>query len=183
MLPAAKWTLIIAVSISLLTFGCRKPANDTDLKATVESSDWSKERQRKQQLLDAHLATFKEEAKYFSKVPMSVKGVPYILFKTFPVLFPEIWTDDEFLDLGLPKDPNGGLPIGLGLTKDPQRRLKFREDHDLGGEAIEFLCHEVIQKSSWGPHHDLRSAIDRLDLVISALTSDHADDPHTHVGP
>ena len=123
---------VLIVASATSNVGCKNRSGDSDAKASESGSSapdsWAAERQQKQASLDAHLATFKKEAQYFAEVPMSVKGIPYILFKSFPVIFPEIWKDPDFLDLGLPKNPrsDAGLPIGLGLTKDPQNRLEFR---------------------------------------------------------
>ena len=122
----------VLVLVVAASYGCRSRAPESGVKEDVSTSegpqDWEVQRQQKQERVDAHMATFKKEAQYFAEVPMSVKGVPYILFKSFPVIFPEIWQDPDFLDLGLPKNPRAGsgLPIGLGLTEDPQHRLEFR---------------------------------------------------------
>ena len=86
---------------------------------------WRGERARRQTELDAYVASNRADFDALRRNPAGNVGVPVILFRLLPELFPEIWGApaanfaDSFSKIGLaadPFEPSRLLPLGLGFS-------------------------------------------------------------------
>jgi hypothetical protein len=82
---------------------------------------WRKERARRQAELDAYVAENQADFDSFRRIPAGNIGVPMIIFRLLPELFPQIWgpPSANFAGVGLYADafePSRVLPIGLGYA-------------------------------------------------------------------
>lgn len=93
-------------------------AND---RFVSENQWWDKISAKRERKLSRYLAKNREAFKHFKDTPMGSTGIPTIMLRVFPVLFPEIWGNPQeyFAPVGLmkdPFDPDKKLPLGLGHT-------------------------------------------------------------------
>ncbi len=94
--------------------------DDSTIAGLVPTS-WEVERASRQAELDRYLQDNAEDYRWFKNTPVGNSGIPMIMFRLFPDLFPEIWGphDAHFASIGLSQDtlePGRVLPLGLGQT-------------------------------------------------------------------
>jgi hypothetical protein len=80
---------------------------------------WRALRDGKQKLIDQYVADNKDDFASFKNTPVGKSGVPMIMLRLMPELFPEIWgaPSESMERVGFSKDtiePNRVLPLGLG---------------------------------------------------------------------
>lgn len=112
---------------SLLAIGCGDAVTtDTDVAELQQESHsdkdlqwWRAERAERQAAIDAYIADNYEDYDSFKNTPLGNTGVPTIMLRLFPEIFPEIWGPYEagmpiqgFSPDGL--EPDRVLPLGLG---------------------------------------------------------------------
>jgi hypothetical protein len=129
---AARWLLLTGTLIT----GCIETPHTSDnsselgititLGGTTTSTPtwWSSVRDQRQAELDAYLAANQTDFDWFKDAPLGSTGIPMVMFRLFPELFPEIWgaPSENFAKIGLgrdPSDPSKVLPLGLGFTSMP----------------------------------------------------------------
>lgn len=88
-------------------------------KHYYNSAWWDRKYQKKQRKLNRYLRKNAQGFSNFKDTPLGSTGIPVIMLKVFPNLFPEIWgaPDDFFAPVGLMQDtfnPERTLPLGLG---------------------------------------------------------------------
>jgi hypothetical protein len=125
-----KWTatptcLTLALAVTLAT-GCSGGINsDGKRTATDTPGSWSTIRAQRQQALDDYLAANQDDFASFKNAALGNLGIPMVMFRLFPVLFPDIWgSESDFLaPVGLAEDtfePGRVLPLGMGhIASDP----------------------------------------------------------------
>jgi cytochrome c5 len=82
---------------------------------------WRTTRLERQIGFDAYLATHADEFASFKNAPLGNLGIPMVMLRLFPEMFPEYWgkPSDHFAPVGFAKDPYEPLrvlPLGLGYT-------------------------------------------------------------------
>ena len=85
---------------------------------------WQTQRAERQAELDAYIAANREDFEWFKDAPLGNSGIPMVMFRLLPELFPEIWgtPDTQFAAVGLGADtlePGRVLPLGLGYSGAP----------------------------------------------------------------
>jgi len=85
------------------------------------TSWWRIERAQRELALGAYVATNAVDFKWFKDAPLGNTGIPMVMFRLFPELFPGIWgaPGDDFAPVGLGRDPYEPwrvLPLGLGYS-------------------------------------------------------------------
>ena len=83
--------------------------------------NWRLERARRQAALDQYNADHADEYASFKNAALGTSGIPMIMLRLFPELFPEIWGAPSlhFAPVGLGEDtlePSRVLPLGLGYA-------------------------------------------------------------------
>jgi hypothetical protein len=127
-----KRTHYVSVLVAALSAGalggtaCSSPAGAeaTGSGAQAASSDncswWSHERAARQAVVDKFLATNATAFQSFKDTPLGNLGVPMIMLRVFPEIFPEIWgqPSENFAPVGFAADPyeTRALPLGLGFA-------------------------------------------------------------------
>src|SRR5207237_9765213 len=82
-------------------------------------------RTQRQAALATYLANNADDFRSFKNAPLGNLGIPMVMLRLFPVLFPDIWgaESDHFAAVGLAQDtlePGRVLPLGLGhIGSDP----------------------------------------------------------------
>jgi hypothetical protein len=79
---------------------------------------WRLERARREAALREYLETNSEDWTAYRNAPLAFNGIPVIMLKVLPILFPEIW-GHEFSATGLTRDifePSRTLPLGFGTA-------------------------------------------------------------------
>jgi hypothetical protein len=128
---AARWLLLTGMLISGCVENPHTTANSSELTieitlggtttSTPTPTWWSGVRDQRQAELDAYLAANQTDFDWFKDAPLGSTGIPMVMFRLFPELFPEIWgpPGEYFAKIGLgrdPSDPSKVLPLGLGFT-------------------------------------------------------------------
>jgi hypothetical protein len=95
--------------------------DDTEHAATDPYGWWRAQRVSRQAAVDSYIDANKADYQWFKNAPLGNSGIPMIMFRLFPELFPEIWgaEGDHFAAIGLAADtaePGRVLPLGLGYT-------------------------------------------------------------------
>jgi cytochrome c5 len=88
--------------------------------ALTSGSSWSLERDRREAEIAAYLTANNADFKSFKNAAVGNSGIPMIMLRVFPEIFPEIWgkPSDFFAPVGLAQDtlePGRVLPLGLGF--------------------------------------------------------------------
>jgi hypothetical protein len=105
--------------------GCIGEVGSVEEGATPEpaltaASTWSIERSKREAALAAYIANNDADYKSFKNAAVGNSGIPMIMLRVFPEIFPEIWgkPSDYFAPVGLAQDtlePGRVLPLGLGF--------------------------------------------------------------------
>jgi processive rubber oxygenase RoxA-like protein len=116
-------TLIRLVLLScVLTLLC----NCLFLTTTTSAAWWGQERSQRQQAIQTYVdenhaafASFKNAPLAIKQDPLNFVGVQMIMFRLFPVIFPDIWGNpqDQMAVLGFgpdPFEPESVMPLGTG---------------------------------------------------------------------
>ncbi len=113
-------------ALGLTMNGCAmESAEDGFREAQVAGANehygwWRTERASRQQALDAYLAKdLSANWKAYKNAPVSTSGIPMMMFRVMPSMFPEVWGDDTMSAIGFAKDdfePGRTLPLGFGWT-------------------------------------------------------------------
>lgn len=79
---------------------------------------------------------------WFQNVPVGNSGIPLIMFKLFPDIFPDIWHADWPAEIGLfdHPDPDHILPYGLGWNKGSKSIIDIPGLRDVRMQVINFSC-------------------------------------------
>ncbi len=82
---------------------------------------WQEQRVARQESFDAYLAANADDYKSFKNAPLGSTGIPMVMLRLFPEIFPEFWgaPGDWFARVGFARDdlePGRVLPLGLGFT-------------------------------------------------------------------
>lgn len=117
----------LAMGVGASACGGSGPSAD-DTAATAESAMgngryqwWRHERDARQAELDTFFQDNSAEFKAFKNTALGNLGIPMVMLRLFPELFPEIWgaPGDSFAPVGFAKDPyepSRVLPLGLGFA-------------------------------------------------------------------
>jgi cytochrome c5 len=105
--------------------GCVGEVGSDDQAASPEpaltsGSAWSIERGKREAAVAAYLTNNAADFKSFKNAAVGNSGIPMIMLRVFPEIFPEIWgkPSDYFAPVGLAQDtlePGRVLPLGLGF--------------------------------------------------------------------
>lgn len=114
------------------------PENGDDLEEVEEASNslvrgacasapdrykgWCKERSERQAALDAYVADHDDDAREFTAGAFATQGIPLILFRLLPEVFPEIWGPyaERMSVLGMGANPynsRAAVPLGFAITQ------------------------------------------------------------------
>jgi hypothetical protein len=98
--------------------------------ASCGLAPWSKVRAGRQALIDAYVAENHEDWLSFKNAPVGNLGVPMLMFRLFPEIFPDIWGEPEehMAVAGFgpdPWEPERPLPLGLGFAPSDPIDLPF----------------------------------------------------------
>jgi hypothetical protein len=121
---------VLVAALSAAALGgtaCSAPADaeGTGTAAQAASGDncswWAHERAARQATFDSFLATNADAFKSFKNTALGNLGVPMIMMRVLPEIFPEIWgaPADNFAPVGFaadPYEPTRTLPLGLGFA-------------------------------------------------------------------
>ena len=119
--PAACWLLLAGLATSV---GCVDEPTDGEVDHDLDleiAVGWDTTRAAREAAIEDYLAANDEDFQWFKDTALGSSGIPMIMFRLFPELFPEIWgaPAEHFAKLGLgvdPFDPGKVLPLGLGYT-------------------------------------------------------------------
>src|SRR5687767_14452435 len=124
--PAGSWLLLAAATSLGAGVGCVDDAADGEVDhdvavAAPASTSWDTTRAAREAAIADYLAMNDEDFRWFKDTTLGASGIPMVMFRLFPELFPELWgqPDEHFAKVGLGKDPfdaNKVLPLGLGYT-------------------------------------------------------------------
>jgi processive rubber oxygenase RoxA-like protein len=94
-------------------------SGDGTVSAANTSSSWSTVRAQRQAALAAYVTANNDDFMSFKNVPLGNTGIPMVMLRVFPLIFPDIWggPNDYFNTVGLGPDtlqPGRVLPLGLG---------------------------------------------------------------------
>lgn len=124
-LKLASWMLVAGVTGLLGCSDGEDALDSSQLAATGAEGGrgdwWREERALRNAALTQYLTDNAEDYAWFKNAPLGNSGVPMIMFRLFPELFPAIWGQpgDHFAPVGLGKntlEPNRVLPLGMGFT-------------------------------------------------------------------
>src|SRR5262249_18089842 len=99
--------------------------SDGQRTAADTQPPWSTVRAQRQQALDDYLTANQDDFMSFKNAALGNLGIPMVMFRLFPVLFPDIWgSESDFMaTVGLAQDtfePTRVLPLGVGhIGSDP----------------------------------------------------------------
>ncbi len=115
--------LACALSASACTgeIDVASPGDSTVAEASSPTAAWTNERAKRKAALDAYIAANAEDFKWFKNAALGNSGIPVVMFRLFPEIFPEIWgaPADSFAPVGLAKDtlePGRVFPLGVGFA-------------------------------------------------------------------
>jgi hypothetical protein len=116
--------LVLRGVVALSLAGCIESTVEDELsQASTEGKyqHWRLERGRRQAALDEYNAVHADEYKSFKNAALGTSGIPMIMLRLFPELFPHIWGPPSlgFAPVGLGPDtlePGRVLPLGLGYA-------------------------------------------------------------------
>ena len=129
--PIASTLSVSAIALCLLLLsGAEKAAGDDHPAKTAastrwdEQTSWRRERDRREALIERYLLNHQDEFQAFKNVPLAIKqsrltfvGIPVIMFRLFPQIFPDIWgpPQDQMAIVGFgpdPFEPANVMPLG-----------------------------------------------------------------------
>lgn len=118
-----RMTILCGAAVLALT-GCATSSDDEQLtQASIDGQYqyWRLERERRQADLDEYNAVHADEYASFKNAALGTSGIPMIMLRLFPELFPHIWGPPSlhFAPVGLGQDtlePGRVLPLGLGYA-------------------------------------------------------------------
>ena len=118
-------TITIGTALALSAGGCAVEA-ETATNATALSKRnnehvewWRGERAAREAALQSYLTVNAGEWASYKNAPVSFSGVPVIMLKVLPLMYPAIWGDEHLSKAGFVKDPYEPartLPLGLGAA-------------------------------------------------------------------
>src|SRR4051812_21394434 len=113
---AARWLLLTGTLITGCIESPDTTANSSELgiqitlggttTPTPTPTWWSGVRDQRQAELDAYLDANQTDFGWFKDAPLGSTGIPMVMFRLFPDLFPEIWgaPGENFAKIGLGRD-------------------------------------------------------------------------------
>ncbi|MFO1070296.1 MAG: hypothetical protein U1E14_17415 [Geminicoccaceae bacterium] len=136
-----KLSLILLLLMTVVpgTAGATGGAADPPLLAKDPYAWWRAERARRQAAIDAYVARHPAEFRSFRTQPLGIKqsvlnfvGVPMIMFRLFPELFPDIWGPPQrkMAKVGFgpdPWEPSSVMPLGTGYIPSVGFKLPNRD--------------------------------------------------------
>jgi hypothetical protein len=121
-----KTTVRLGVLAVLCMSGCAGQVGDDETSVSAAQSDgryilWRLERARRQAVIDKYNTTHADQYASFKNAALGTSGIPMIMLRLFPELFPQIWGPPSlnFAPVGLAEDklePGRVLPLGLGYA-------------------------------------------------------------------
>jgi cytochrome c553 len=98
--------------------------------ADCGTKPWSQQRAERQQAIDAHVAANWNDWMSFKNEPVGNLGVPVVMFRLFPEIFPDIWgpPEDRMAVAGFgqdPYEPDRVIPFGIGISPSDPIDLPF----------------------------------------------------------
>ena len=122
--------LTVTLSVGVAGTACSSsPATTDEAVVSADSTStsgtnytpWRVQRVARQIAADGYLIANYDEFKSFKNAPLGNTGIPMVMFRLFPELFPDIWgaPADNFAPVGFAKDnyePTRVLPLGLGFS-------------------------------------------------------------------
>jgi hypothetical protein len=113
------WALAVLAAVGPGCAGQIPVGDETDESAVSNPVTWASVRDQRQQAIDAYLAANRDDFQSFKNAPLGDAGIPMIMFRLFPVIFPDLWgaESDHFASVGFAKDdfePGRVLPLGMG---------------------------------------------------------------------
>jgi hypothetical protein len=90
---------------------------------------WRQERDRRDASLQQYLEANNADWLGFKNTPLVANGVPLVMLKVLPLMFPDIWGDEFLSNTGMQRDsfePTRTLPIGLGAAPTIQLTPTFK---------------------------------------------------------
>jgi hypothetical protein len=117
-------TMAVAVSAGVTACGGGPGSEGQSQEQAVGAGTynwWRIERTARQLELDAYLVEHADQFESFKNTALGNLGVPMIMMRLFPEIFPEIWggPSDHFAPVGFaqdPYEPYRALPLGLGYA-------------------------------------------------------------------
>src|SRR5438445_5040932 len=125
---SAMLTVTLAVGAAATACSSQSPSDGANQIAKADSVNgggrynwWRAERADRQEAFDAYLAANQDDFQSFKNAPLGNLGIPMVMLRLFPELFPEYWggPNDDFAPVGFAKDPfepTRVLPLGLGYA-------------------------------------------------------------------
>ncbi len=113
-------TLAILCLAATIASGCSSGDIDSDgQRAAADTLSWSTIQAQRQQALNDYLSNNHDDFLSFKNAALGNLGIPMVMFRLFPILFPDIWgaPSDFMSTVGLAQDtfePTRVLPLGLG---------------------------------------------------------------------
>jgi hypothetical protein len=114
----------IALASAVCTVALARQSFETSTRRSF--GWWQRERAKRQAAIDQYVASHHKEFLSFKDAPLAIKqaalnfvGIQMIMFRLFPVIFPDIWgpPENEMAKIGLgpdPFEPNTVMPLGTG---------------------------------------------------------------------
>jgi len=108
-----------AVACKSRLFNSQNPKSDAASDKARDS--WPVERARRQHELDTYLAKNAKELRAFTSIPMAHIGIPYMIFRILPEMFPEYFGSfgPDFKNIGMGPNPyatDARVPLGFGYS-------------------------------------------------------------------
>jgi len=100
-------TLTLLLIFTLPNFAFSKSSGFKEITTSKNPYDWwEKEKVNKQKKIDQYVKKNKESYEWFQSYSVGNAGVPTIMFKAFPIIFPDIWGKNWVSEVGLWKRPS-----------------------------------------------------------------------------
>ena len=96
----------------MLAMSCSETEMSSSTSA-LNGKSWDQVKSERQAQLEQYLKSQKTNYKYFTNTPIGYSGIPMLMWRLFPDIFPDIWQDYE-KKIGLEPQEGELLPYGLG---------------------------------------------------------------------
>jgi hypothetical protein len=121
---SAFWLLGVSVVglVGCLAGDATDEVTTTEAAVSCDPTEWWRsQRDQRQAEVDAYVSANHDDFQWFKDAPVGNAGIPMVMFRLFPELFPDIWGDPDshFAPVGFAADPYAPqrvLPLGLGFS-------------------------------------------------------------------
>ncbi|MEC7183657.1 MAG: hypothetical protein VXW15_13140, partial [Bdellovibrionota bacterium] len=114
-------SFFLILMILFVNFAHSKNSNFQEIKTLQTPFEWwEQERLKRQKSVDQYVKKNKESYDWFQSFSVGNAGVPTIMFKAFPIVFPDIWGKEWVDEVGLwkrPKSEKLNYPHGVTWGK------------------------------------------------------------------